>query len=57
MYVVTQKGIDDTLRANGTAVKDVESGVRAVGKPIKGYEDKVPDTWLKHGWVEWRETE
>lgn len=55
MYVVTTKGIADSLKANGGAAEDVRKGIRKEGKPIKGYEEKVPDTWLKNGWVEWKE--
>lgn len=43
-FVLTQKGYDKT--------PDSVKPERTVGKPLKGYEDRVPYSWYSNGWVE-----
>lgn len=43
MFVVTEYGYEKTL--------DHIKPERAVGKPVKGFEYRVPASWLKKGYV------
>lgn len=44
VFVCTQKGYDKT--------PDHVKHERAPGKPIKGFEDHVPVSWVEKGYVE-----
>lgn len=44
IFVLTQAGYDRT--------PDKIKSERAVGEPLRGYEDKVPASWIRKGYVE-----
>lgn len=43
LFILTQKGYDNT--------PDAVKRERAVGKPLKGFEQKVPASWITKGYV------
>lgn len=43
IFVLTKAGYDRT--------PDKVKSERAVGEPVKGYEDKVPASWVRKGYV------
>lgn len=43
VYVLTEKGLENT--------PDHVKVEREVGKPVRRFEDKVPTSWIKKGYV------
>lgn len=43
VFILTEKGYK--------ATPDKIKFQRKIGKPLKGYEDKVPNSWVENGWV------
>lgn len=44
VFVLTEKGFENT--------PDTVKAYREIGKPLKGYEESVPQEWIKKGYVE-----
>lgn len=52
IFVLTEEGIKYSMLKGSEGVKrDITNGIRAVGKPLKGYEDCVHERWLNNGWI------
>ena len=52
IFILTSKGLERSiLRGTNDLISEVRTGFRAIGKPIKGYEYSVPESWISEGFV------